>query len=191
MVSLASVILFFLVVPAIVAFVLGVIALRRIKRKAPRGGRGLAIAGVIIGLVVILGGTAFDVGVAYFATHTTSYDDLEPGDCVKRPNGEVVLLRRQSCSANHDRQVFATVDDPADDSAAYPGRTTLRSFAESECMFRFTALATDVPNRADLGVFFLVPNQKSWENGGNRRIVCMVGNRDGSSLTQPLPLAAR
>jgi len=190
-VALVSTFLFFLVIPAIVAVVFGFVALRRIKKRAPRGGRGLAIAGVVIGILVALGGIAFDVGVGWFATHTTSYSDLSAGDCVRRPNGEVFLLRRQSCSGNHDRQVFATFDDRETSSTSYPGRAELRAFAEGECVARFNAIAADAPNRSRLGVFFLVPNQTSWEDNDNRRVVCMVGNRDGSPLTEPLPFAER
>lgn len=185
-----SVFLFFLVIPSIVAFVFGLIALSRIKKHGPRRGRGLAIAGVVIGILVALGGIAADFAIGYFATHTTSYSDLRAGDCVKRPNGEVSLLRHQSCSADHDRQVFATFD-VNQASSSYPGRTELRGLAEGECVSRFNAVAADAPNRSELGVFFLVPNQTSWEDSDNRRVVCLVGNRNGSPLTAPLPFAER
>ncbi len=191
MLALLSIFVFFLVFPAVIAVVLGIVALRKINKTTPRKGRGLAIAGVVIGIVVALGGLAFDIGVGVLVANTTSYRDLKVGDCLDDPGGRVFRVSRQSCSSPHERQVFATFDDPAASSAPFPGTTPLRTLAEGECVTRFARIASSVPNRAALRVFFLVPIESSWENDDNRRVVCMVGNRDGSLLTGSLPTPNR
>ncbi len=186
-----SLFVFFLVLPSVIAVVLGLVALRKIKRTTPRKGRGLAVAGVVIGIVAALGGLALDIGVGVFFANTTSYQDLKVGDCLDDPSGRVFRVSRHSCSSPHERQVFATFDDPASSSAPFPGTTPLRTLAEGECVARFARSAPSVPNRAALRVFFLVPIKSSWENDDNRRVVCMVGSRDGSRLTGSLPTIAR
>ncbi len=118
---------------------------------------GLAIAGVIIGIVVALGGIAIDVAIGYFASTTTSYRDLKVGDCLDDPGSKVFRVSRHSCSSSHERQVFAILDDPAPSSAPFPGTTPLRTLAQAECVARFARLAPSVPDQAALRVFFLLP----------------------------------
>jgi len=187
--ALVSIILILLIVPALVAVVLGFVALRRIKRN-PRKGRGLAIAAVVIGILLVLGGVALDIGIGYAISQSSSYRDLRRGDCLKDPGSRVFRVSRQSCSRNHERQVFAVLDDPARPGAPFPGSTPIRTLADSECAGRLARLPS-VPNRGSLRVFFMVPSETSWDDDDNRRIICMVGNRDGSPLTASLPGLAR
>ncbi len=191
MLALLSAVVFFIVFPAVIAVVLGIVALRKMKKTTVRKGRGLAIAGVIIGVMVAVGGLAFDVMVGSLFSTGTSYRDLKVGDCLDDPGGRVFRVTRHSCSGSHERQVFATFDDPASSSAPFPGTTPLRTLAEGECVSRFARIASSVPNRSALRVFFLVPIESSWKNDDNRRVVCMVGNRDGSLLTGSLPTLDR
>ncbi len=184
--SLVSIVLVVLVFPALIAVVLGFVALRKIKRESPKKGRGLAIAGVIIGILVALGGIALDVGIGFAISRSSSYRDLEVGDCLKDPGSKVFRVSGQSCSGDHERQVFAIINDPAPPSAPFPGSTPIRTLADRECADRSARIAS-VPNRANLRVYFLVPSEASWDNDDNRRIICMVGNRDGSPLTGSLP----
>jgi len=184
--SLVSIVLIVLVVPALIAVVLGFVALRKIKREAPKKGRGLAIAGVIIGILVALGGIALDIGIGYAISRSSSYRDLSVGDCLEDPGSRVFRVSTQSCSRRHERQVFAIINDPAPRSAPFPGSTPIRTLADRECSARSARFAS-VPNRADLRVFFLVPSETSWEKDDNRRIICMFGNRNGSPLTGSLP----
>jgi hypothetical protein len=52
---------FFCIIPAIVAIVLGFMSLNRIKQDPALGGRGMAIAGIVLGFVWAIGGIIFGI----------------------------------------------------------------------------------------------------------------------------------
>ncbi|MGI9023083.1 MAG: DUF4190 domain-containing protein [Acidimicrobiales bacterium] len=182
--GLVSIPLLVLVIPAVLAIVLGAIALRRIKKNPGRKGRGLAITGIVLGIVMTLAGVALDVGIVLFLRDTSTYEELMPGDCVKDPGDEFILIQNQSCNGRHEQEVFATLDNPAPSSAAYPGNAALLDYAQAECSARFPETGT-VPPRSELQQIVLFPSRSRWADG-ERRIVCLVGRVDDTPLTAPL-----
>ncbi|MFN2607134.1 MAG: septum formation family protein [Acidimicrobiales bacterium] len=182
-VSLASVVgLFLLIVPPLVAVVLGAIALRRINRDPARSGKGLAVAGLTIGIVLVLAGGALDAGIAVAAKNRVRYSNVVAGICIKDPGGPVTDVVKQSCDSAHEREVFATFDDPAISSAPYPTANEIRDLGTSECTSRFAAYVGTPLASSSLRVQYLYPRQQSWDSG-NRRFICMAATRDGSPLT--------
>lgn len=177
-------VLIVLVIPAIVAIVLALVSRKRINRDPAKKGKGLATAALIIGIVAALVGIAVDVGIGIYLSQATTFEDLAPGDCIKAPGDDDSLLRTQSCSGNHEREVFAVFDSSASSFDSYPGRENLASDAQAECTARFPATGTNPP-KSDLRPELIVPSRSDW-NDGERRIVCLVGREDGRPLSGPI-----
>lgn len=176
--------LFVFLIPPVVAIVLAAVARRRINAHPGRGGKGMTTAALIIATVLLVAGIVLDVVIVVTARNEVRYSRLVPGDCIEEPSGgQVTTVTRQGCGGAHQREVFAILDDPAGPGSPYPGESAVQQLGERECMARFENYVGAPPDRSALKVQLLYPRRVSWERTDNRRIVCIVGNRDGSSLT--------
>lgn len=97
-----------LVCCAPVAVILGFVGLKRTK-GGQRKGRGLAIAGLVLGLLGLLAWVAVGIGLAAGVSFLSSYvslDEAEAGQCVDvtDDDGEV-RLREKECTEEHDGEV--------------------------------------------------------------------------------------
>jgi hypothetical protein len=191
-VGLASVVLFFLFLPALAALILAVVAGRRIKRSAgAKTGRALAGIGAGLGVLSILLGVVVVAALArshLFEGHFTTYAGLRTGDCFDEPSGIIRLYRRLPCTHAHDRQVVGAVVDPAAADANYPETTALIAEGNGRCP-SITSTFASGPVNPSYSSSFLYPGQPRWDNG-ERRIICVVKRADGSKLTgsiQPSP----
>ncbi|CAL9570954.1 hypothetical protein SUDANB176_04838 [Streptomyces sp. enrichment culture] len=171
-----------------VGLVLGLVALRQIRRRGERG-RGMAIAGsVLSSLGLALWVASLATGVA--ADVWEGFKDgargngilaLRKGDCFNAPGGLEGLAYeadRVPCAGEHDGEVFALVTLP---DGAYPGDARLTDTADERCYALQDAYAMDswaVPG--DVDVYYLVPSRESWRYG-DREITCVFGNRDAQA----------
>jgi len=126
-----------------VAIVLGIVALRQVRRSGDRG-RGMAIAGIAISATWVVVGTA---GVLLLLDNLVERDetgritqaglvdelDLRPGDCVNDPDEEALLLHAVPCDAPHDSEVFARVRLAG---VGWPGSDNIRRRASAACAHR-------------------------------------------------------
>lgn len=171
-------------VPA-VGLVLGLVALRQIKRRGERG-RGMAVAGTVLsslGLALwtaaLASGAAGDLweGIKDGA-RDNSVLALAEGECFDSPGGLEgwsTDADRVSCAREHDGEVFAVVTLP---DGRYPGDDSLTGTADERCYDLQDAYAMDgwaLPGHVD--VYHLVPSGESWRFG-DREIICVFGNRD-------------
>jgi len=172
-----------------VAIVLAIIARRRIKRDPNRGGGGMAVAALVIGIVLLVGGIALDAAIIA-SQDDVKFTELKVGDCTKglgitAPGTKILTVTKQSCSGAHEREVFGVTDDPAPAGSPWPGRDALQKSAEAKCLERFEDYVGTPPARSSLKIELLYPGQATWEKEGTRRLVCIVGNADDSSTTTP------
>jgi hypothetical protein len=115
-VSIASLVLSLLCC-APVGLILGFVGISRTK-GGKRKGRGLAITGVVLGLLGLLlwigMGIAAIAGVAWFDSLVT-LDEAKAGQCVNvdDDDSDTVLLYEKECSEDHDGEIVAVakVDD--------------------------------------------------------------------------------
>lgn len=115
-VSIASLVLGLLCC-APVGLILGFVGISRTK-GGKRKGRGLAIAGVVLGLLGLLAwigvGIAAVAGVAWFDSLVTP-DEAEVGQCINvdDDDNDAVLLYEKECNEEHDGEIVAVaeVDD--------------------------------------------------------------------------------
>ncbi|WP_424868157.1 DUF4190 domain-containing protein [Streptomyces sp. SAI-229] len=171
-------------VPA-VGLVLGLVALRQIRRRGERG-RGMAIAGTALSsLGLALWTAALASGVLSDVweglkdrTRGDSVLTLAEGECFDSPGGLEgwsADVDRVPCAREHDGEVFAVVRLPGD---RYPGDDSLTGTADERCHDLQDAYVMDrwaLP--ATVGVYHLVPSPESWRFG-DREIVCVFGDQD-------------
>ncbi|HYG94727.1 MAG TPA: DUF4190 domain-containing protein [Nocardioides sp.] len=88
-----------------VALILGFIGIGRTK-GGQRKGRGMAIAGVVLGAIGLLATIGVVVWAFVFASGFITLDDAEVGQCanVEEEDGDVVL-REKECSEEHDAEI--------------------------------------------------------------------------------------
>jgi hypothetical protein len=183
----------------ILGIVFGAIGLRQIKRTG-QNGRGMALAGVILGsiwvvvfVVVILlaavsgnngtsshqssGGTLVTPSTSPGAGDSTgsseSVQDVKPGDCLRtEPTGMVVHnVDKVPCSQPHVAEAY---DSFTLAGSTYPGDSDVSKLSESGCTARFTAFAGKTFNESVLQVIFLHPTARSWTTNDDRTVICLA-----------------
>lgn len=171
-----------------VGLVLGLIAVRQIRRRGERG-RGMAVAGsVLSSLGLALWVVSLSTGVA--ADVWQGFKDgalgrgvmaLRKGDCFTSPGGLQGWTSEADtvpCAGRHDGEVFAVVTRP---DGPYPGDDRLTDLADERCYALQDAYVMDdwaLPG--DVAVYHLVPSRQSWRYG-DREITCVFGDEDGRS----------
>ncbi len=178
-----------------VGLVLGLVALRQIRRRGERG-TGLAVGGAVLSavglalwaLLLATGGAAevwhgFKEGARDGATIS-----LAEGECFDAPDGELsgetYDVDTVPCAGAHDGEVFASFRLPA---GAYPGDDAVAETAEDRCWSLQNGYAMDgwaIPD--DVDVYYLSPTEESWA-AGDREVTCAFGSTDeGEDLTGSL-----
>jgi hypothetical protein len=103
--------------------------------------------------------------------------DVQVGDCLNPGSelgAEINKIKAVPCKDPHTHEVFALPDYPDKESDVYPGEDKLRSFANAQCLEAFgNYTGTDY---LDSKLFFsyLQPSIRSWQEGDDRRIVCVI-----------------
>ncbi len=179
------------VLAGILGIVYGIVALVRIRRSSRRG-RGLAIAGIVLGSLWVVGITsALAILVAntgdsgadgtVVARGSVAATELRTGDCPSAlPDSAARTLNVVPCTEPHVAEVFATFSIS---SGAYPGEAEAKRFGGGGCTDRLAGYVG--PGREDeFDVVFLYPTDLSWRFG-DRAVSCLVTAPDGAA---PLPL---
>lgn len=177
---------------AIVPLVLGIVGLNRV-RTSGRNGRGMSIAGIVLGTLGVIGWGVF---IALFAAVFSSGDVRDAiGDAVDAANGSPTLtvgqcfdmpadatdflgLEDRDCSGPHTAEVVGTQDLT---DADYPGEDSAIATAEEFCLSAFAEyVGLDFDSSAlDMGYGY--PTDTSWALG-DRQIACYATTMDGSPL---------
>jgi Domain of unknown function (DUF4190)/Septum formation len=174
-----------------VAIGLGIAALVQLKKRQ-QSGRGMAIAGLVIGSLTTLGylvlfGILIAIGVSsdddYGAPDssgpTTYVDELAVGDCFDDRGAEDEVVRR-SCAAPHDGEIIAgvTLDD-----GPYPGNQGVDRAADKACSPEFGTYVGKSADDSELRLQWWTPTRDGWTNGDDRLVVCAAYGPDGDPLT--------
>ncbi|MEU1459447.1 DUF4190 domain-containing protein [Streptomyces sp. NPDC005727] len=178
-----------------VGLVLGLIALRQIRRRGERG-TGLAVGGSVLSgiglalwaLLLATGGAAgFWEGVQEGARDGAN-SSLVKGECFDAPGGLLSggtgVVTGVPCSGAHDGEVFASFRLR---DGGYPGDDSVTGTADERCYGLRDTYAMDawaVPD--DVDVYYLTPTERSW-SAGDREVTCVFGNvTEGADLTGSL-----
>jgi hypothetical protein len=174
-----------------VALVLGFVALARIRRSG-RGGRGLAIASLVISaLWVLVVGGLIAVGLVVGGKRDANgvitkpgslqATELKKGDCLRSvpaSDTSVTSVEVTPCTQAHRAEVYAAFDLPDGD---YPGDAKATAVAEKGCTDRLPTLPAGAGENLDL--YYLTPQQGGWKLG-DRSVTCFVVSP--TPATQPL-----
>jgi hypothetical protein len=172
----------------ILGIVFGIVALVRIRRSGRRG-RGLAIAGIVLGSLWFVGAaSAVAIAVANTADRaddgavvargSVAATELRTGDCpTSLPDGVTRTLSVGPCTEPHVGEVFASFPIS---SGAYPGEAEVKRFGGGGCTDRLAGYVG--PGREDeFDIVFLYPTDQSWRLG-DRAVSCLVTAPDGAAL---------
>lgn len=109
-VSIAALITSFLCCLAPIGVILGFVGLSRTK-GGRRKGRGLAIAGIIVGIIVSLASAGIGAAVFIFADSIVTPGNAEVGQCVNvdEEDGSVFLYKKD-CTEEHDAEIVAVTE---------------------------------------------------------------------------------
>jgi hypothetical protein len=174
-------------VTGLVGAILGIVALARISGTRNEG-RGMAVAGVTLSAVSIVGylalfiylGATFEEtegsgagspAATATATATPVYvDDLRPGDCVNGTDeAELTTVDVVPCADPHEGEVYAVFDLAG---RTWPGVDTANQQASAGCESRQESYVD--PAELDIGVdfYFVVPSEETWTEEDDRLVVC-------------------
>jgi hypothetical protein len=191
--GIAGIVLFFLLVPSVVAVVLGFVAASKAKAAAAAGGvaegRARARAGWILGIVglVLFAGLIVGGGIAGWYDEDRSINDLEVGDCVELDfdADELSTVPVVSCTEPHHAEVFV-VADLFDEDDEFPGREAMRRRIDEQCGAEAFEDYVGTPYaESSLERSFAAPSPDSWD-AGDRTVVCFVIRPDGTTVDRPL-----
>jgi hypothetical protein len=173
----------FAVVPLSVIF--GFVGLQKIRRLG-QGGKGLAIAGLILSLIwvavfvaagVLSGGTATRQSASGKITHRGNLGvfALATGDCFDNPTNtqDIESVTALPCTQAHDSQVFAKFNLSGDNNA-YPAPDALTKLADTGCNSRTGSIDKPKTN-ADMTIRVLFPERDAWADG-QRTVSCLIVN---------------
>lgn len=169
-----------------VGLVLGLVAIRQIRRRGERG-TGLAVggsvlsgAGLALWVLLLATGAAGQVwhDVKEGARHGTARS-LAKGECFDAPGGvlggDAYDVDEVPCAGAHDGEVFASFRLPG---GAYPGDDSVSGTADERCRGLGDGYAMDgwaLP--PDVDVYYLTPTGDGWASG-DREVVCAFGAAD-------------
>ncbi|WP_316959451.1 DUF4190 domain-containing protein [Streptomyces sp. TRM68367] len=186
-VSIAALVLGLLCFLPAAGLVLGLIALRQIRRKGERG-RGMAIAGSVLSSAgLALWVVSLSTGVVADAwdglrdaVRGNESLTLRKGECFDSPGGmegDTYDVDRVPCGGAHDGEVFAVVKLS---DGRFPGDRSVADTADERCYALQDTYAMDtwaVPKEAE--VYYLLPSRETWTLG-DRAITCVFGNANES-----------
>ncbi|MGZ0149204.1 DUF4190 domain-containing protein [Kribbella sp. WER1] len=175
-------------ISAPVAIGLGIAALVQIRRR-PQAGKGMAIAGVVIGSLVTLGYVALIALAFAFGSSTDDsgapspgskvyVDELAIGDCFDETGVEDEVFRRD-CPVEHDGEIVASVTLPP---GAYPGDRAIDDAADRACAGPFGSYVGKSRDESELDLAWWTPDKRTW-NSGDRRVLCAAYGPGTDKLT--------
>lgn len=171
------------------SIIFGIVGLRRTKRRGTPG-RGLAIAGIILGAVWVVLIGAFVAtylreqptrapGGGITAAGDVTWRDLRVGDCVRSlDTGTVVTIPVGPCSEPHAGEVFEVTflaEGP------WPGEEEVKRLAEGACQRALPSYVSAPPGAPGYAIHYLRPLETSWSN--DRRVVCIAHDPSGAPLS--------
>lgn len=107
--------------------------------------------------------------------------DLQLGDCFNAPGSEEVeRVTVVDCVEGHDFEIFHTfelADGP------YPGAESLEDQWIQGCLARFEGFVGSTFDESMLDISAIFPTSESWNELGDREVLCSVTAVDGTPRT--------
>jgi hypothetical protein len=156
----------------VLSVIFGIIALNKTK-DGKQGGRGMAIAGLLLSAVwaIII---AFAVFNAVTGRHTVDATDAAVGDCFTEiPNSaRVYSLNKTGCDQPHKGEVYAVLEMPDGD---YPGQSAIDDF-QKKCGPALSSYSSTAMEDPAIGMYVLYPTPETWTRGDH--VVTCIATSD-------------
>jgi len=114
--------------------------------------------------------------------------DVVPGQCFNPPaevKAELATLITVPCDTEHIQEAIgkvAFVPPDGTEVGGFPGGPALTAFAHKACQAAFADYVGVIFQNSTLFYTFLLPSARSWEQDGDRNVVCFVST-SGAKLT--------
>lgn len=152
-----------------VAIVLAIVALVQAK-QGRAGGRGFAIAALVLSGVWVLGIAAFAVagvsGAFDDTNHVADATATQIGQCA---DTDALTPHIVPCSRIHEEEVFWVEELRA---GPYPG-SDLELLADEACSGHFAAYVGEEYHDSDLDYEWYAPSREEW-GANERRVICVI-----------------
>ncbi|RAV18043.1 hypothetical protein DQP55_00690 [Mycolicibacterium sp. GF69] len=153
----------------LISVVCGIVGLK--KAKEGQGGRGMAIAGLVLSAVwavVLAVGLLF---VVLGGSGTVTATDVEQGDCLAElpADTRVMTVKTVGCDQTHAGEVFAVLQMPDGD---FPGQMAIDAYAE-KCSPELAAYSPDAMTDNSVQLYVLYPTAETWAEG-DRAVTCIA-----------------
>jgi len=198
------------VIGAVAGIVLGILALRQIRRTGQRG-QGLAIAGLALSALWLAGLGVYLVrhngstttppassghsssptpaasASAGHGTLSTNVFSLRPGQCFQNPPASqtvlgVTYVTVVTCSTPHNAQAFVQFTPTG---TSYPGVAALKRQADTGCHARIQKNVQSSKIKSSMSLHYLYPLEASWASG-HKTITCVIVNSKPNLTTSLL-----
>lgn len=171
---------------ALLSVIFGIVALTKLRDR-PQRGRGLAIAGLCLSGVWLVGVAAVLVVNSVTAAQRSATTgqitkdghlnvfSLRAGDCFQNPSGSqpgsgMTQVTAVPCTNSHNAQVIARLPVLG---TAYPGRAAFRAQALPGCRASVAVIVDRSKLTPTMQVLWLYPLPQSWTDG-QRAISCLI-----------------
>lgn len=185
MLGIVAIPLFLLFIPAVLAFIFGLVAASTIKKQTVRDRLGLARAGWILGVVSFVGGVAAWVAIALFVSDTKAWHELEAGDCLdfefENWDGRD-RISVKDCSETHNAEVVAVEEFNEDQDLEYPSANELNRMVDEFCIPELEQYTGEDFQTGPYTVFPLGPDERAWKETEGT-IVCVGSDNDRGDRT--------
>jgi hypothetical protein len=169
--AIASLVLGLLADPLFLSVIFGIIALRQIKRNRAQGGRGMAIAGLVLsGLWVVPLALGIIAG-ALSPTENVYATQVKVGACLANaPTGkEVKSVDTISCDQPHSAEVFAQLPVSGN---AYPGQSGFDQYTQ-KCNDELAAYSSTATKDPGVDITLIYPLADAWQQG-DHHVTCIA-----------------
>ncbi|GAA4104567.1 DUF4190 domain-containing protein [Nocardioides kongjuensis] len=170
-VSIAALVTSLLCCLAPLGVILGIVGLSRTK-GGQRKGRGLAVAGIVIGLLMSIGSAVAGAALFLFADSLVTPGEAEVGQCVDVDDSDgTILMREKKCTESHDAEIVgvakvtsANLSEVEDSMAGYCAKAI-----DSDDLAKLTSYIQDInaviedPDKVSVGdhlVCYVQPDDK-------------------------------
>jgi hypothetical protein len=153
----------------LLSVIFGIVGLNRAKYG--QGGRGLAIAGLVLSGLWVLGAAALVVFLLIVGKGTVSATDVKVGDCLKEipGNSKVFTVDTIGCDETHAGEVFAVLTMPEGD---FPGQSAIDAY-QNKCEPALASYAPSAITDDSVQLYVLYPTEETWKQG-DRAVTCVA-----------------
>ena len=153
----------------LISVVCGIVGLQR--AKAGQGGRGMAIAGLVLSGLWVLGVVVLVAFLLIFDKGTVGANEVKAGDCLTEmpASGLVLTVDTASCDEPHKGEIFAVMTMPDGD---FPGQSAIEEY-QNKCAPELVKYSPEAAGDPEVGLFVLYPSEDSWGEG-DRTVTCIA-----------------